>query len=77
MTKRIEISRRNIKEPVAYYSPSSGAVYWPGVKGRCLSKDGRSQDVDYSGIDFQKIGDYLPLYEGDTIRIISEETIVL
>lgn len=77
MSKKIEIQRNHKPTPVAYFSPSSGAVYWPGQDGKSMNKEGRTTAVNYSGIDFETIGDYEPLYSGDVIRIISEETITL
>jgi hypothetical protein len=71
MTGKIEIIRAE-RTPVAYVGKNSGAVYFPGRYGKCITKKGEEVAADYSGVGshiWDNSGNYEPLYEGDIIRI--------
>ena len=73
MAGKIEIIRKEFdRTPVAYVGKNSGAVYFPGKTGGCITKEGVETTTDYSTAGshiWDNSENYEPLYEGDIIRI--------
>jgi hypothetical protein len=71
MSKSIEIIRREEpRNPLAYVSKDSGAVYILGPNGKCIDRHGNETPHNYDKIHPSVwIKSYTPLYSGDIIRI--------
>ena len=76
MTGKIEIIRKEFERtPVAYVGKNSGAVYFPGRYGKCITKEGEeipSNNPEEVSGSWNEQDYFEPLYEGDTIRITKE-----